>query len=84
MAAEILSKLADKPDSVTANFALPYLALCHMKLENTELYLKYLRLATTHCTELTAQLFEELFPGVQPEDIYYYAYKNIYGCFPNI
>lgn len=81
-AANILSRLAEIPDSITANFAHPYLALCYRHLEDRELYLKYLLLATKNCTDLTAQLFEEYFPGVKAEDLYFYAFKDAYGYFP--
>ncbi|MBR5608477.1 MAG: hypothetical protein IKW44_08845, partial [Bacteroidaceae bacterium] len=61
---------------------LPYLALCYRHLEDRELYLKYLLLATKNCTDLTAQLLEEYFPVVKAEDLYFYAFKDAYGYFP--
>lgn len=81
-AVDILSRLSERNDSLTAHFALPYMAICYMKLNDTERYLQTLLSATKLCTELTAQLFEEYYPGVKPEDLYYYAYKDSYGSFP--
>jgi hypothetical protein len=47
-------------------------------------YLKYLRLAPSCDREATRILFHDRFPeNTAPEDYYAYAYKDIYGVFPD-
>jgi hypothetical protein len=47
-------------------------------------YLKYLRLAPSCDREATRMLFHDRFPeNTAPEDYYAYAYKDIYGVFPD-
>lgn len=74
--------LSDASYAKEMDYALPYLALCFMKLRKAPQYIEYLRMAAEKCPVLTQNLFEDYFPGVAPEDYYLYAYKNAYGCFP--
>ena len=81
-AVNLLLALTDTLDSLTATHALPYLAMCYMKMQDTQGFVRYLRLAGQLCPDVTQQLFEDYFPGLQPNEYYLYAHKNAYGFFP--
>ena len=63
-------------------FVVPYLAYCYLRKNDTKNYLKYLKLASYCDREATYYLFRDRFPGIDPEDYYTYAYKEIHGTFP--
>lgn len=65
-------------------FVVPYLANCYLHKNDMPNYLKYLKLAPSCDREATQMLFRERFPGIAPENYYTYAYKDIYGVFPEI
>ena len=65
-------------------FVVPYLANCYLHKNDMQNYLKYLRLAPSCDREATRILFHDRFPeNTAPEDYYAYAYKDIYGVFPD-
>lgn len=63
-------------------FVVPHLAKCHLMKGNMEEYLKYLQIAPSCDREATLHLFRDRYPGIQPEDYYHYAYRDVYGHFP--
>ncbi len=66
-------------------FVVPYLANCYLHKNDMQNYLKYLRLAPSCDREATRILFHDRFPeNTAPEDYYAYAYKDIYGVFPDL
>lgn len=62
--------------------AIPYLAYCYKKIHDQDNYLKYLRKAVSADREITEFLFAKDYPSIQPEEYYLYAFKNVYGRFP--
>ena len=81
--AHVLSTLLRLYGADEGKAAIPYLAYCYYHLNDTENYLRYLRLAATVSRETTEYLFSPVFPGVAPEDYYHYAFQSVYGHFPD-
>lgn len=81
-ALNMLSAVEMSANRETAYYVLPYMAMCHYQLDNIAKYLEYLRASVKHSPELTIQIFEDYFPGVSLEDYYLYAYREVYGTFP--
>ena len=67
----------------TGKFVVPHLADCHLRLGEMEPFLEYLKLSPYCDREATAYLFRDRFPGLEPEDYYNYAYKEVFGNFPS-
>lgn len=75
-------------------FVVPYLADCYLhkfreapehlpeRTKDIEFFLEYIKLAPFCDRDATIYLFRDRFPGIAPEDYYSYAYKEIYGVFP--
>ncbi len=59
-----------------------YLAYCFLANKDEENYLYFLKLAGEYDKETALAIFGETFPGVQPEEYYAYAYKQLRGSFP--
>ncbi len=60
----------------------PYLAYCYSRLGEDQKYLSNLKQAAQCNPEVTKVLFSPLFPGVQPQEYYLYAFQSVYGRFP--
>ena len=60
----------------------PYMAYCYFNLHDQVNYLHYLKEAARLNHETTEFLFSSYFPGVVPEEYYMYAFKSVYGRFP--
>ena len=63
-------------------FVVPYIANCYLRMNNMPGFLEYLRLSPYCDFRATLYLFRDRFPGLQPEDYYRYAYKEVHGVFP--
>lgn len=63
-------------------FVVPHLANCYLQKNDKKNFLKYLKLAPYCDREATFYLFRNRYPGIDPEDYYTYAYKEIHGDFP--
>ena len=63
-------------------FVVPYLANCYLHKNDTQNFLKYLKLSAYCDRKATFYLFRDRYPGIAPEDYYTYAYKEIHGNFP--
>ncbi len=61
---------------------LSYLAYCYFYLEEYDLYIHYLKLAGKQDPVSTQHIFGNTYPGVQPEEYYAYAHKQLKGTFP--
>lgn len=61
---------------------LSYLAYCYLQREEYDDYLDCLEKAGREDADNARNIFGESFPGVQPEEYYLYAYKEIKGTFP--
>ena len=68
-------------DTMQADIA-PYLAYCYSQLGEDRKYLSTLKLAASCNPEATRDLFAPTFPGIPPEEYYHYAFRDIYGRFP--
>lgn len=64
-------------------FVVPYLANCYLRLNDMKAFLEYIRLAPFCDRDATIYLFSDRFPGLQPEEYYDYAYKEVHGIFPS-
>ena len=64
-------------------FVVPYLANCYLSKNDMKNFLTFLKMAPYCDREATLLLFRDRFPGLAPEDYYAYAYKEVYGVFPN-
>ncbi len=80
--AQILKALLDNFGTDEGHEAIPYLAYCHYQLQNHNEFLHYLRLATAANRETTQYLFSPVYPNIQPEEYYNYAFHALYGRFP--
>ena len=60
----------------------PYLAMCEYRLGNKKEYLDYIKLAAKADRDTTRLMFGQLYPNVEPEEYYMYAYHDYYGCYP--
>ena len=63
-------------------FVVPYLASCYLYKNDMANFLDYLKLAPQCDREATLYLFRDRYPDIAPEEYYAYAYKEIYGVFP--
>jgi len=81
-AVSLLESFAEEYKEKEGVVAIPYLAYCYKKKHDQENYLKYLRKAVSADREITEFLFAEDYPSIQPEEYYLYAFKNVYGRFP--
>ena len=63
-------------------FVVPYLANCYLRKNDMENFLLYLQLAPFCDRDATQHLFRDRFPNLAPEDYYAYAFKEVYGVFP--
>ncbi|MCR4921385.1 MAG: tetratricopeptide repeat protein [Bacteroidaceae bacterium] len=80
--AKILQTLLRLYGHDEARAVIPYLAFCYYNMDDPENYLHYLKEAPSVSRETTAHLFNAIFPNIAPEDYYFYAFKDIYGRFP--
>lgn len=74
--------LADTGDVLDQAEYHAYLAYCAMALEDDQAALKHLQAAQGNAQERLKELFEEVFPNVQPTDYYHYYYYRVYGRWP--
>ena len=81
-AAGILENILKTYDDVDVQDAVPYLAYCYFRMDNSEKYLEYIKHAAQCNREITEDLFSAYFPGVEPEEYYLYAFQSINGRFP--
>ena len=81
-AIELLDDVWTLYGSQEGKFVVPYLANCYLHKNDMKNFLAYLKLAPYCDREATHYLFRDRFPGIAPEDYYAYAYKEIYGVFP--
>lgn len=81
-AAHLLETLINVYGRPKAEPVIPYLAYCYFHLEEHEPFLNYLKDAVSASRETTEHLFCDIYPNIAPEDYYYYAYKSVYGHFP--
>ena len=80
--AKILTAILNLYGHDEAQAVIPYLAYCYYYLDDTENFLRFLKEAPSVSRETTAHLFNTIFPNIAPEDYYLYAFKDIYGRFP--
>lgn len=52
--------------------AYAYLALCMIKMDNTEKFLMYLKEACENCPNILKGIFGDMFKGIKPEEYYNY------------
>lgn len=64
-------------------FVVPHLANCYLRMNDMPHFLEYLKMAPYCDRDATIYLFRNRFPDAQPEDYYAYAYKEVYGHFPD-
>ena len=81
-AARLMEMLINVYGRPKGQAAIPYLAYCYFYLDQDEQFLHYLKDAVSVSRETTEHLFSDIFPNIAPEDYYYYAFKAIYGRFP--
>lgn len=81
-AATILQDVVNASDEDIVSTAIPYLAYSYFKSGRTQSYLCNLKRAVQMNRETTQFLFGQQFPNTLPEDYYLYAYKNVYGVYP--
>lgn len=62
---------------------IPYLAYYYYRAGDAVSSLQYLKQATQADRQITEHLFESVYPGVTPDEYYLYAYRNLYGHFPD-
>ena len=60
----------------------PYIAFCYYKGGDKKNYLKYLKESVHLNSEITEYLFGKEFPGVSPAEYYMYAFRQVWGRFP--
>ena len=60
----------------------PYIAFCYYKGGDKKNYLKYLKESVHLNSEVTEYLFGKEFPGVSPAEYYMYAFRQVWGRFP--
>ena len=60
----------------------PYLALCFYKMRDMTNYLKYLKESVRINPETTEYLLGKEFPGITPSEYYLYAFRQVWGRFP--
>lgn len=70
------------PDSADGPSPVPYLAYYYYKKDDLHSSLTYLKQAAEADRQSTEQLFNSIYPGVTPDEYYLYAYRNLYGHFP--
>ena len=63
-------------------FVVPHIANCYLRMNDMKSFLEYLKLAPYCDRDATMYLFRDRFPGIQPEDYYAYAFKEVNGFFP--
>ena len=68
-------RLTNIDDEVFRGYTRSYLAYCHYKLKNRDRMLHYLRLASKERHECLKELFEGVFPDINPKDYYQEALK---------
>lgn len=61
---------------------IPYLAYYYYRAGDAVSSLQYLRQAAQADRQSTEHLFSSVYPGVMPDEYYLYAYRNLYGHFP--
>ncbi len=81
-AATILQDVVNASDEDIVSTAIPYLAYSYYKSGRIQNYLSTLKRAVQMNRETTQFLFGQQFPDALPEDYYLYAYKNVYGAYP--
>ena len=81
-AAAIFENLLQMYQDLNVRDAVPYLAYCYFRLDDQPKFLEYIKTAALCNREITEDLFSSLFPGVQPEEYYLYAFQSVYGRFP--
>ncbi len=70
----------EHPESVSET--IPYLAICYYQLQDTENFLSFLKAAPGANRQTTKELFGTIYPNVEPEEYYLYAYHDVYGRYP--
>lgn len=60
----------------------PHLAYCCYQLQEYEKFLLHLKEAIFLNREDTIRFFSPLYPNIPPEEYYLYAFKSVYGRFP--
>ncbi len=80
--AKILTAVLNLYGHDEAQAVIPYLAYCYYYLNDAENFLHFLKEAPSVSRETTSHLFSTIFPNIAPEDYYLYAFKDIYGRFP--
>lgn len=81
-AVRLLEKTLEVYGRPKAEPVIPYLAYCYFYLDEHEQFLHFLKDAVSLNRETTMHLFSDIFPNIAPEDYYYYAFKAVYGRFP--
>ena len=79
----MLTVLNTFPDSEEEPSPIPYLAYYYYKMDDLPRSLEYLRQAAGADRQSTERLFGSIYPGVTPDEYYLYAYRNLYGHFPD-
>lgn len=79
----MLTVLHTFPDSEDGSSPIPYLAYYYYRLDDLATSLQYLKQAAEVDRQGTEQLFSSIYPGVTPDEYYLYAYRNLYGHFPD-
>lgn len=62
--------------------AKPYLAYCYYQIGDQKNFLSYLKESISISRETTEFLFSSIFPNIIPEEYYLYAFKSVYGRYP--
>lgn len=62
---------------------IPYLAYYYYRAGDAVSSLQYLKQAAQADRQITEHLFGSVYPGVTPDEYYLYAYRNLYGHFPD-
>lgn len=69
-------------DTELAPQCFSYLAYCYLRTDDYDNYLHFLKRAGSEDRENAQVIFGPYYPGVDPEEYYLYAYKQVNGRFP--